>query len=123
MSLHSALAYSLHVLPRLFTRCTNSYFAAAYPVSTQRTIFAAPIPAQPGSALESADRLTELTALTDISTHAWYEAAFSPEAGYYVLSYRGPNVPWQSIRKVGETPDGESDFYVFLLGLGALRWY
>ncbi|KAI5120961.1 hypothetical protein M0805_001665 [Coniferiporia weirii] len=87
------------------------YFAAAYPVSTQRTILAAPIPASSSSLLRESSRITELTPLTDTSTPAWYEASFSPEAGFYLLGYRGPNVPWQSVLKTGVSQD-EYEFKV-----------
>lgn len=96
----------------------HRYFAAAYPASTQRSIFAAPIPStttyEPATspiplALSDSDLPTdikELSALTDTSTPAWYEAAFSPQAGYYLLSYRGPEVPWQSVFKTGVDRSG-----------------
>ena len=44
----------------------------------------------------------EPTALTDTSSPAYYDAGFSPEGGFYVLSYRGPHVPWQRIIHVGD---------------------
>lgn len=73
----------------------SRYFSSTYMSSIERTIGAAPIP----SLLSAVDenRITQLTMLTDTTTPAWYEASFSPEAGYYLLSYRGPNVPWQSV--------------------------
>ncbi|EJC99985.1 dipeptidyl aminopeptidase [Fomitiporia mediterranea MF3/22] len=71
------------------------YFTTAYPSSIERAILAVPIPSQVSSA--DSDRITELTALTDTTALAWYEASFSPESGYYLLGYRGPNVPWQSV--------------------------
>ncbi|KAH8104292.1 dipeptidyl aminopeptidase [Phellopilus nigrolimitatus] len=80
------------------------YFAAAYPTSTQRTIFAAPIPSAASLSIEESSTIN-LTALTDTDAPAWYEASFSPEAGYYLLGYRGPNVPWQSILKTGVSQD------------------
>ncbi|KAG7094398.1 hypothetical protein E1B28_007998 [Marasmius oreades] len=33
---------------------------------------------------------------------AYFSTDFSPEAGFYVLSYAGPNVPWQRIVKTGD---------------------
>lgn len=36
-------------------------------------------------------------ALTDSSVPGYYEVSFSPGAKYYVLSYRGPKVPWQRL--------------------------
>ena len=104
------------------------YFQSAYPASTQRSIFAAPIPSSASQEIsttpvplvpsdtDAAADITDLTTLTDISTPAWYEASFSPEAGYYLLSYRGPEVPWQSIFKTGVDRSGEfvSSFLFFL---------
>ena len=60
---------------------------------------AAPMPS-------SSSAVGELTALTDITSRAWYEADFSPDAGFYVLGYRGPSVPWQSIFQTGVPRDG-----------------
>ena len=34
-------------------------------------------------------------ALTDVAAPGYYDVSFSPGARYYVLSYRGPKVPWQ----------------------------
>lgn len=80
------------------------YFTAAYPTSIERSIMAAPIPSGDSSTT------AQLVPLTDISTPAWYEADFSPEAGFYVLGYRGPNVPWQSIFKTSAPPEGNRNF-------------
>lgn len=41
-------------------------------------------------------------ALTDTSTLARYSASFSPGAGFYLLSYDGPNVPWQRVIKTND---------------------
>lgn len=52
------------------------------------------------------------TPLTDITVSAWYNVNFSPQAGYYVLGYEGPNVPWQkvvSIQNTSELPLVASD--------------
>jgi dipeptidyl aminopeptidase len=37
------------------------------------------------------------TLLTDDSTPSSYSASFSPGAGFYLLHYAGPNVPWQRV--------------------------
>ncbi|KAG0639685.1 dipeptidyl peptidase IV N-terminal region-domain-containing protein [Tuber brumale] len=36
--------------------------------------------------------------LVDITKEGHYDASFSPGGGYYVLTYNGPNVPWQEFR-------------------------
>ncbi|KAG0363875.1 hypothetical protein BGZ54_007981 [Gamsiella multidivaricata] len=45
--------------------------------------------------LDSADRKS----LTDVTLPGYYTASFSTGAGYYLLSYRGPDVPWQKVKK------------------------
>lgn len=40
--------------------------------------------------------------MTDTSLPGYYEVSFSPGAKYYVLSYRGPKVPWQRLREVAQ---------------------
>jgi dipeptidyl aminopeptidase/acylaminoacyl peptidase len=32
-----------------------------------------------------------------------HSASFSPKAGFYLLSYDGPNVPWQRVIKTNDT--------------------
>ncbi|KAF9426556.1 hypothetical protein BGZ94_006359 [Podila epigama] len=44
----------------------------------------------------------ERTPLTDISQTGYYAASFSTGAGYYLLSYRGPEVPWQKVKKTDD---------------------
>ncbi|KAG0056197.1 hypothetical protein BGZ83_006106 [Gryganskiella cystojenkinii] len=38
-------------------------------------------------------------AITDVDKPGYYSASFSTGAGYYLLSYRGPDVPWQKVKK------------------------
>ncbi|GMK55819.1 hypothetical protein CspeluHIS016_0208750 [Cutaneotrichosporon spelunceum] len=40
--------------------------------------------------------------ITDTSQPGYYAASFSPEAGFYSLSYEGPLVPWQRMIEVRE---------------------
>ncbi|WWD06758.1 hypothetical protein V865_004853 [Kwoniella europaea PYCC6329] len=83
------------------------YFTAATP-SIDRHIYSAPMPT---STTEQYDQT--FTALTDNSSPGYYEAFFSPGAGYYVLGYRGPEVPWQRLL---ETNPGEEPINVLLEG-------
>lgn len=49
-------------------------------------------------------------ALTDPDAPGYYEVSFSPGSKYYVLSYKGPQVPWQRLKQVAqaeETDEGE----------------
>jgi len=69
------------------------YFEAANPSSVERNIFSIPLPSAASTGIEKPK------ALTDISTPSSYDADFSPQGGFYVLSYNGPNVPWQSIHQ------------------------
>ena len=67
-----------------------SYFVAAKP-SIERHIFSVPIPTI------SSEEFVEPKALTDVTKPSYYSAKFSPQAGFYVLSYQGPNTPWHKI--------------------------
>lgn len=42
------------------------------------------------------------TPVTDTSVASYYSASFSPSAGFYLLSYEGPGVPFQKVIKAGE---------------------
>ncbi|KZV98721.1 alpha/beta-hydrolase [Exidia glandulosa HHB12029] len=71
------------------------YFLAANPTPAEKHLFSVPIPSAGAAPTPS-----EPKALTDTSTPSYYNAAFSPKAGFYILSYRGPAVPWQNVYKV-----------------------
>ncbi|KAF9977561.1 hypothetical protein BGZ73_005690 [Actinomortierella ambigua] len=40
--------------------------------------------------------------MTSLDEAGYYTASFSTGVGYYLLSYRGPGVPWQKVKKVGD---------------------
>lgn len=73
------------------------YFVAANP-SIDRHLYSVALPTK--------DNLQDFTpepiALTDTSQPGYYDAFFSPQAGFYGLAYRGPNVPWQRLVQTGE---------------------
>ena len=50
---------------------------------------------------------SELEAITDTSKEGYYDVSFSEGAGFALLSYRGPDIPWQ---KVINTPSNNEDF-------------
>ncbi|KZT68663.1 dipeptidyl aminopeptidase [Daedalea quercina L-15889] len=77
------------------TKRSLVYFQAANPGSLQRHIYSVPLPA-----ISSSDTVKP-TALTDISNPAVYEANFSPEGGFYLLTYKGPQAPWQKVIESG----------------------
>ncbi|KAI8985642.1 dipeptidyl aminopeptidase [Trametes punicea] len=72
------------------------YFQAANPSSTQRHIYSVPLPKLSG------EEQAELEALTDTSSPGFYDADFSPQGAFYLLSYRGPHAPWQRIVHVDD---------------------
>jgi dipeptidyl aminopeptidase B len=79
--------------------CCFRYFLAAGEGGIGRKLLFVPIP------VDSADHpLVSSTALTwdDMPTPSHYAASFSPQAGFYLLSYEGPNVPWQKLIKVDD---------------------
>lgn len=71
------------------------YFEAAWPTSTERHVYSVPLPS-----ISSSDAAGP-TALTDIKKPSYYSSSFSPQAGFYLLSYRGPNTPWQKVFQIG----------------------
>ncbi|EEQ85314.1 hypothetical protein RJZ56_001299 [Blastomyces dermatitidis] len=50
---------------------------------------------------------TSLQPLTNVTESSYYDVSFSNGAGYALLNYRGPKVPWQ---KVINTPANENSF-------------
>ena len=42
---------------------------------------------------------TTRRAMTDIEQPGYYATSFSTGAGYYLLTYKGPDVPWQKVKK------------------------
>ncbi|KAL1302456.1 hypothetical protein AAFC00_002848 [Neodothiora populina] len=40
---------------------------------------------------------SSMTPVTDVSSTAYYSASFSKNAGYALLSYKGPGIPWQKV--------------------------
>jgi len=74
----------------------DSYFRAASPTSIQRNIYSIHVPIDGNSIA-----VKNPTALTDTSAASYYSASFSPGAGFYLLSYEGPSVPFQKLIRVG----------------------
>ncbi|RSH95247.1 hypothetical protein EHS25_000333 [Saitozyma podzolica] len=64
-------------------------------------LYSAPIPTTSASGYEQ-----NYQALTDVKQPGYHDVSFSPGGGYYVLQYRGPEVPWQRVMAT----DKELDF-------------
>lgn len=77
------------------------FFTAANP-SIDRHLHSVELP----DAASLAGFKPETKALTDTSQPGYYSASFSPQAGFYALSYEGPLVPWQ---RMVEVHDGGID--------------
>ena len=75
----------------------NRYYVAANP-SIDRHVCTAAIP----TSAVVADYTQEFTALTDTSQPGYHDVLFSPGAGYYVLFYKGPEVPHQRLLEATE---------------------
>ncbi|KAL8871654.1 MAG: hypothetical protein Q9174_002560, partial [Haloplaca sp. 1 TL-2023] len=71
------------------------YFVATKDGSTQRHVYSVKLDG------------TDLKAMTDTSKAGYYEVSFSTGAGYALLSYQGPDIPWQ---KVISTPSNSDQF-------------
>ncbi|WVO24964.1 uncharacterized protein IAS62_006346 [Cryptococcus decagattii] len=76
------------------------YFTAATP-SIDRHIYSIPLPFSP----HHNDNGGGMTALTDTASPGYFQASFSPHAGYYVLEYKGPKVPWQRLIETSSGTD------------------
>jgi dipeptidyl aminopeptidase len=76
------------------------YFQAANPSSTQRHIYSVPLPDLDKLATDAA--ATPPAPLTDVSQPGYFSADFSPNAGFYLLSYDGPAIPWQRVEATSD---------------------
>ncbi|KAI9759151.1 MAG: hypothetical protein M4579_002524 [Chaenotheca gracillima] len=52
---------------------------------------------------------TDMKPVTDVSQDGYYGVSFSKGAGYALLSYDGPNVPWQKVISTAANPEGYED--------------
>ncbi|RDB18477.1 putative dipeptidyl-aminopeptidase B [Hypsizygus marmoreus] len=73
------------------------YFRAASPSSIERNIYAVTLPQS------ISPKAVEPIALTDVTKPSYYAASFSPGAGFYLLDYQGPDIPWQKIVQAGNS--------------------
>ncbi|KAJ7089745.1 dipeptidyl aminopeptidase [Mycena belliarum] len=78
------------------------YFEAANPLSTSRHLYSVPLPSLSLAPTEKPVRVAP-TALTDSAEPAYYVTDFSPEAGFYLLSYVGPGIPVQKVVKAADS--------------------
>ncbi|KAL8750985.1 MAG: hypothetical protein Q9199_006728, partial [Rusavskia elegans] len=69
------------------------YFVSTKEGSTQRHVYSVKLD---GSDLE---------AVSDTSKAGYYEVSFSTGAGYALLSYQGPDIPWQKVISTPSNPD------------------
>jgi len=95
---------SLHLLNNTKKK---RYFLAANPSSIERQLYSVPIPSLLSSSTEDdqekdqeKDKAVEPTVMTDASKPAFYAVSFSPQAGFYILGYQGPGIPWQRVVQV-----------------------
>ncbi|KAL9611803.1 MAG: hypothetical protein Q9167_003571 [Letrouitia subvulpina] len=75
------------------------YFVATKESSIQRHVY--------GVKLDG----TDLKSISDVSKEGYYTVSFSTSAGYALLSYGGPDIPWQ---KVISTPGNHQKFELLI---------
>lgn len=68
------------------------YFIATKESSTQRHIYQVKLTGE------------DLAPLTDTSSEGYYAASFSTGAGYALVSYQGPGIPWQKVLSMPTNP-------------------
>lgn len=73
--------------------------------STDRHLYSAALPNV--TAIEQGFE-PELVAMTDITRPGYFGVSFSPGGGYYVLSYRGPDVPYQKLHQSRPADEDET---------------
>ncbi|RDL38354.1 putative dipeptidyl-aminopeptidase B [Venustampulla echinocandica] len=73
------------------------YFIAAKPTPIQRQIYSVKLDG------------TGVQALTDDNKEGYYGIKFSSGAGYALLSYNGPNIPWQKVINTRSNSDHYED--------------
>ncbi|ETW78834.1 dipeptidyl aminopeptidase [Heterobasidion irregulare TC 32-1] len=76
------------------------YFQAANP-SIERHIYSVHLPTLANITASALQK--EPTLLPESSSTGYYGARFSPMAGFYLLSYEGPNIPWQRVVKTNDS--------------------
>ncbi|KAK2743904.1 diacylglycerol pyrophosphate phosphatase [Myotisia sp. PD_48] len=74
---------------KIDTEAKLVYFASTKFHSTTRHVYSV-----------SYGKNTEMKALVNDKEAAYYSASFSAKAGYYILSYQGPDVPYQELYSV-----------------------
>ncbi|KAF9037893.1 dipeptidyl aminopeptidase [Hymenopellis radicata] len=70
------------------------YFQAAAPTSVERNLYSVALPS-------SADALSDIVSLSYTPEPSYFSTDFSPEGGFYLLSYHGPDIPWQRVVQAG----------------------
>lgn len=104
------MEYKLLMLPRVLCKhitflahhiltWEDSYFTAAHPMPTERNLYFVSIPESIGALSEGK---VEMKSLTFSAEPSHYVTSFSPRAGFYLLSYEGPNIPWQRVVKADD---------------------
>ncbi|SCV67402.1 BQ2448_5013 [Microbotryum intermedium] len=80
------------------------YFIAANP-SIERHLYSIPLPkttAELHALNQAGAKPIAPTPLTDVTKMGHHTVSFSPFGGFYVINYRGPELPWQKLYKVDD---------------------
>ena len=93
--------YDLTTMRRLRKLIILQVFPSCKPSSTQRHLYSIPLPTTEDE-VEAASKI-EPKSLMDVKSAGYYDASFSPQGGFYLLTYGGPNTPWQNILKTSDS--------------------
>ncbi|EPQ27092.1 uncharacterized protein PFL1_05376 [Pseudozyma flocculosa PF-1] len=78
-------------------RRRRAYFTAARPSPAERHLYSVDLPDWSVPSGLASYSVKEPEPLTDHSRPGYYSANFDPKGAYYVLDYKGPDVPYQKV--------------------------
>lgn len=89
--------WEIDALKHVDAKRGKAYFIAARPTPALRNLYSVDLPDWKSPSAGDKYRLQAAIALTDESKPGSYDANFDPKGAYYVLNYKGPDVPYQKV--------------------------
>lgn len=75
----------------------RAYFIAATPTPALRNAYYVELPDWKTTSKPTRYTVKQPVAITDVSKPGSYDVSFDPKGAYYVVDYRGPDVPYQKV--------------------------
>ncbi|KAN0063703.1 Dipeptidyl peptidase 4 [Thecaphora frezii] len=94
--------WEIDTLSHVDAKRRKAYFLAARPTPGERHLYSIDLPDWTSAAALARYRRQEPAALTKDTEPGYYGASFDPKGAYYVLNYRGPDVPYQKVLGVDD---------------------